>query len=172
MEMARLVDPGRVIRLRYEDLCCRPADELRRIAAAFGLSFEDVVKRIANNERFSVGHNVGGNEIRHDGAVRFNPDKEITRPALPRWLQRARASSRPRPSRRSRTIGTVWVGATFQLGRRFGRSENSNTRCSSTSGLLRMNRPHMGAIVARYHTIAQTLLAAVLVHSSSHWGRR
>jgi hypothetical protein len=29
-----------------------------------------------------------------------------------------------------------------------------------------------GAIVASYHTIAQTLLAAVLVHSSSHWGRR
>jgi Sulfotransferase family len=86
-EAALRVAPRRVLKLRYEDLRADPASALRRIEAAFGLPLADVVAKIAADEAFPVGHNVGGNHIRHEGAVRFNPRAEKERPPLPRWTE-------------------------------------------------------------------------------------
>jgi hypothetical protein len=85
-ELARLVAPGRTVRLRYEDLRDRPAEAVRAIGAAFGLPLDDVAGRIERGEPFPVGHNVGGNHIRREGAVRFDPRAEKVRPAPPRWV--------------------------------------------------------------------------------------
>ena len=88
-ELTRRAAPGRVLRLRYEDLCDDPAGAVRAIGAAFGLPVEDIVAKLEDGEPFPVGHNVGGNHIRHAGAVRFDAGAEGARPPLPRWAERA-----------------------------------------------------------------------------------
>ncbi len=88
-EAARRIAPERVLQLRYEDLRADPAGTMRRIGTAFGLSLEDVVSKLEEGQAFPVGHNVGGNHIRHEGAVRFDPKAEKARPPLPRWTEAA-----------------------------------------------------------------------------------
>lgn len=77
----------RAIRVRYEDLCRDPAGELRRIGEAFAIDLEPVIARLRAGEDFAVGHNVGGNQIRFEGRLRFDPERERRRPPLPVWLR-------------------------------------------------------------------------------------
>jgi Sulfotransferase family len=84
-ELARRAAPDRVLRLRYEDLRDDPAGAVRAVGAAFGLPVEDVIGKLERGEAFPVGHNLGGNHIRHEQAVRFDPGVENVRPPLPRW---------------------------------------------------------------------------------------
>jgi hypothetical protein len=86
--IARAV-PGRVLRLRYEDLRDRPAETVIWLGKELGLPLGDVAERLARGEEFVVGHNVGGNRIRREGAVRFDPSKErrSTRPSG--WIKTA-----------------------------------------------------------------------------------
>ena len=88
-ELTRRAAPDRVLRLRYEDLRDDPAGAVRAIGTAFGLPVDDVVARLESGEPFPVGHNVGGNHIRHERAVRFDAKVEKARPPLPRWAERA-----------------------------------------------------------------------------------
>jgi hypothetical protein len=88
-ELTRRAAPDRVLRLRYEDLRDDPAGAVRAIGTAFGLPVDDVVAKLESGEPFPVGHNVGGNHIRHEGAVRFDAKVEKARPPLPRWAERA-----------------------------------------------------------------------------------
>jgi Sulfotransferase family len=79
--------PGRVLRVRFEDLCARPAAELDRIGQAFGLDLAELGSKAAGQEQLLVGHNVGGNRVRHADAVWFDPGGGRPRPPLPRWLE-------------------------------------------------------------------------------------
>jgi Sulfotransferase family len=81
--------PERVLRVRFEDLCARPAGELERIEGAFGLDLADLGSKAAGQEPLAVGHNIGGNHLRHSGSVRFDPAGGSRRPSLPRWLAAA-----------------------------------------------------------------------------------
>ena len=76
----------RTLRIRYEDLCEAPAAELGRIAQAFDLPLDDVIAKVEGLEPLAVGHNVGGNQIRTEGAVTFAPGKGREHP-MPRWLE-------------------------------------------------------------------------------------
>jgi hypothetical protein len=78
--------PGRVVRVRFEDLCARPADELDRIGRAFGLDLAELRSKAAGQEPLLVVHNAGGNHLRHASHVRFDPGGGPPRPPLPRWL--------------------------------------------------------------------------------------
>jgi hypothetical protein len=78
--------PGRVMRVRYEDLCAQPAREFDRIGRAFRVDLADLAGKVSGREPLVVGHNLGGNHLRHAGSVRFNPGSERPRPPLPRWL--------------------------------------------------------------------------------------
>jgi hypothetical protein len=88
-ELTRRAHPDRALRLRYEDLRDDPAGAVRAIGAAFGLPVGDVVERLARGEAVPVGHNVGGNHIRKEERVRFDPGAERARPPLPRWAELA-----------------------------------------------------------------------------------
>jgi Sulfotransferase family len=81
--------PDRVVRVRFEDLCTRPSRELDRIGRAFGLDLADVSSKAADREPLVVGHNIGGNHLRHAADVRFDPSGGRPRPPLPRWLEAA-----------------------------------------------------------------------------------
>jgi hypothetical protein len=84
-ELATRFRPTCTLRVRYEDLCDDPSSELRRIGAAFGLSFEEVISRIEHGDDLAIGHNVGGNEIRRGGMVTFRPARGRQHD-LPVWL--------------------------------------------------------------------------------------
>jgi hypothetical protein len=73
--------------VHYEDLCNDPADVVRRIGAAFSLPLEDVACKLERGVTLVVGHNVGGNPIRYEREVCFNPKAEEARPPLPQWAE-------------------------------------------------------------------------------------
>jgi hypothetical protein len=80
---------GRVLRVRFEDLCAQPAIELERIGKAFGLDLADLAslsQKASRREPLDVGHNVGGNHLRHAGIVRFDPEGGRREISLPVWL--------------------------------------------------------------------------------------
>jgi Sulfotransferase family len=79
--------PGRVLRVRFEDLCAQPASELDRIGQVFGLDLVELRSKATGQEPLVVGHNIGGNRLRHADAVRFDPGGGQARPPLPRWLE-------------------------------------------------------------------------------------
>jgi hypothetical protein len=64
-------------------LCDLPAAALTRIARTFDLELDDVIAKVGQLEPLAIGYNVGGNQIRTEGAVVFSPGKEH---AVPRWL--------------------------------------------------------------------------------------
>lgn len=85
-ELGRWFAPERTVRVRYEDLCARPAEELRRIGQSFGIPLDDLIDKLERGEPMPIGHNIGGNEIRNDGRVAFRPEKGNVHD-LPRWLE-------------------------------------------------------------------------------------
>lgn len=85
-EIAVRVAPERVIRVRYEDLRDCPDRELYRLGQALGLDPRRSIEKLARGEPFSAGHNIGGNAIRLDQQLRFDPQREAQRPPLPRWV--------------------------------------------------------------------------------------
>lgn len=85
-EIGRWIAPDRMVRVRYEDLCDQPLAEIRRIGDAFGIRLDDLLDKLERGEALSIGHNLGGNQIRHDKQVTFNPDKGKAY-GLPRWLE-------------------------------------------------------------------------------------
>ena len=60
------------------------------IGRAFGLDLADLAdlaRKATSQEPLAVGHNIGGNQLRHADAVRFDPGGARARPPLPRWLE-------------------------------------------------------------------------------------
>ena len=81
--------PGRVLRVRFEDLCAQPATELERIGRAFELDLAelaDLAHKATSRQPLAVGHNVGGNHLRRADTVRFDPGGGRRELSLPRWL--------------------------------------------------------------------------------------
>ena len=79
-------DPSRVLRIRYEDLRRRPAEEIGRIAVTLGVDLADVVETLARGQALARSHIIGGNEVRLEKDLRFDPEKQSRRPPLPRWV--------------------------------------------------------------------------------------
>jgi len=81
--------PGRTLRVRFEDLCAQPSTELERIGRAFGLELAELTslsEKATQRVPLEVGHNIGGNHLRHGEVVRFDPDGGRREISLPRWL--------------------------------------------------------------------------------------
>lgn len=71
-EVIRAVFRGRVLTLRYEDLVEAPDRELRRVGHFMDVDLEPVIERIGAGEALSLGHQIGGNELRHESTFVFN----------------------------------------------------------------------------------------------------
>jgi hypothetical protein len=78
--------PGRVVRLRYEDLRDRPAEELGRLGAELGIEVGAAQEKVGRGAALDVGHLIGGNDVRLEKGLRFEPGREGTRRPLPRWV--------------------------------------------------------------------------------------
>jgi hypothetical protein len=84
-ELSARIAPTRVCRIRYEDLCRDPAGTIAAIGERFGLNVADILAKLEQRETFEIGHNVGGNPIRHATTVQLDPSFERSRPTLPPW---------------------------------------------------------------------------------------
>jgi hypothetical protein len=85
-EAITLTRPGRVLRLRYEDLRDHPVESVAWLGEELGLPLGDVAQHLAGGKALAVGHNLGGNAIRHEQTVRFDSHRERAQSALPRWV--------------------------------------------------------------------------------------
>ena len=52
-----------------------------------GKDVKPVLEMVARGETLPAGHDIGGNDIRLEHGLRFDPQKETTRRALPRWVE-------------------------------------------------------------------------------------
>lgn len=86
-EIAARRAPGRVLLLRYEDLRDDPAAALQTIAANLGLDLADSIAKLADGSPLGVQHIIGGNDVRLEPGLRFDPRRESTRRPLPRWVE-------------------------------------------------------------------------------------
>jgi len=66
--------PDRVLHVAYENLVSNPDAELKRIGDFLGVDTTDVRAGIREERSFSAGHNVGGNDLRHEGGFKFVPN--------------------------------------------------------------------------------------------------
>jgi hypothetical protein len=73
IEIIRLFNRDKLLRVRYEDLCSSPDDELRRIGKFMNCEMESVIEKIKNRQKISIGHNIAGNKIRFSSSVIFEP---------------------------------------------------------------------------------------------------
>jgi Sulfotransferase family len=87
-ELVARVAPGRVLLVRYEDLRDRPAAVLGQIGGTFGLDLSGSVARLEQGTALGVQHVIGGNDVRLEAGLRFDPQKERRRQPLPRWVER------------------------------------------------------------------------------------
>jgi hypothetical protein len=80
-------DPGRVVRVRYEDLRDCPAEVLAMVGERFGIDVAEPLDRLRRGDSLPGGHRMGGNPVRMEGRVTFDPAKEGRREPLPRGLE-------------------------------------------------------------------------------------
>jgi hypothetical protein len=78
---------GRVLLIRYEDLRDDPDTALRAIGAHFALDLEDSIAKLATGGALGVQHIIGGNDVRLEPGLRFDPTREGKRRPLPRWVE-------------------------------------------------------------------------------------
>jgi hypothetical protein len=67
----RYVPPDRYLRVRFEELTARPAAVLERIGRFIDIDACALVDRVDQGRPFDVGHNVGGNRLRHKEQIRL-----------------------------------------------------------------------------------------------------
>lgn len=73
---------GHRCRLRYEDLIDCPEQALLRLQSFLELDLQQVVTSVLSKDEFPVGHQIAGNRLRMQGAVRLRGDSEWMR-AMP-----------------------------------------------------------------------------------------
>jgi hypothetical protein len=79
---------GRVLLIRYEDLRDDPASTLERIGRELGLDLSDSVAKLREDAPLGVRHIIGGNDVRLEPGLRFDPGRERSRRPLPLWVER------------------------------------------------------------------------------------
>lgn len=72
-ELIHLVEKKNVLRVRYEDLCERPAEELKRIEAFTGYDLTDIIRGIEESREMQIKHMIAGNRMRLNGSFIFRP---------------------------------------------------------------------------------------------------
>ncbi len=83
----RVAPPGRVLRVRFEDLCAAPRATLARLGAFLEADLDAVADAVEAGAALPLGHVASGNRMRLRGAFRFDPARRSARP-LPRAYRR------------------------------------------------------------------------------------
>jgi hypothetical protein len=65
------LEEDRYLRVRFEDLLDHPELVLNEIGNFIGEDLSSIAERVVSDESFPVGHNVGGNRVRHEEQIRL-----------------------------------------------------------------------------------------------------
>lgn len=65
------LDGDRYLRVQFEDLLDDPELVLHEIGSFTGMNLSSIVDRVATDQSFPVGHNVGGNRVRYKQGIRL-----------------------------------------------------------------------------------------------------
>jgi hypothetical protein len=79
---------GKVLLIRYEDLRDDPSGTLELIGRELGLDLADSVAKLRDGTPLGVRHIIGGNDVRLEAGLRFDPARERSRRPLPVWVER------------------------------------------------------------------------------------
>jgi hypothetical protein len=74
---------GRVMTVRYEDLCGDPEPELKRIADFVGADLSDPIRLVGSRGELRIGHLIAGNKIRRNSSIVFDPNAGHDKPKIP-----------------------------------------------------------------------------------------
>ncbi|MBD1903539.1 sulfotransferase [Trichocoleus sp. DQ-A3] len=69
-------DPGKSIRVLYEDFATNPKKTLERIGHLIECDFDEVANAVTAGEAMKVGHAIAGNRLRMRGTVQLQADTE------------------------------------------------------------------------------------------------
>jgi len=97
------LEEDRYLLVHFEDLLDHPESFLQKIGNFIGEDFSSIIEQVRLDESFPVGHNVGGNRLRHKERIRLRrrrkeshcPEEELNRyqrglfALLGRWLNRS-----------------------------------------------------------------------------------
>lgn len=72
--LMKVMYPKRVLHVRYESLVGDPENEIKRIGEFLEIDTSEIIRKAVEREPFMIGHNLGGNELRHDGSFTFVPN--------------------------------------------------------------------------------------------------
>jgi len=74
--------------IKYEDLCANPADSIKKIGRFLEVDLSEMDDTVINESELSIGHNLGGNEIRFNKQLKFKEDVDWKQnmPLIYRWL--------------------------------------------------------------------------------------
>lgn len=81
-EFVRLQDQKRFVRVRYEDIATQPLETMAYLEAFLEIDLGTIQTKLKNNDAFEIGHNIGGNHMRHSKSFVFDPSKQ-SRGGLP-----------------------------------------------------------------------------------------
>ena len=82
-EIMKLVYRNRVMTVRYDDLCARPEIVLKRISEFIEADLSEVIQLVQSKCGLKVGHLIGGNKIRRNRSVVFDPKAGKNKPPVP-----------------------------------------------------------------------------------------
>lgn len=74
-ELVARIAPGRVLRVRYEDLCEHTGETLRQIGEFADLDLSRVVTAVESGSRLALGHKLAGNQMLREGSFKFEPGR-------------------------------------------------------------------------------------------------
>jgi len=78
-ELVRRAAPGRVLRVRFEDLCTDCEWTLDLVGAFADIDLYPVARAVARGEHLPLGHKLAGNQMRRDGTFVFEPARMESR---------------------------------------------------------------------------------------------
>ena len=105
----RRLGAGKVLHLRYEDLCADPIQSLRRIGDFVGEDLSELEDILTRGELVSAGHNLGGNRLRFEKHISIKCDNG--------WRRRMPSHYR-----------ALFTCLTWPLLRKFGYDRSTGTR--------------------------------------------
>lgn len=94
-ELIRLLFPHQVLRIRYEDICRDPEQQLESIARFIGRDLTSVTQAVEKSQPLPIGHNIGGNRMRLAGNFVFDPRAGRKRPLPPHYTLMVRLITLP-----------------------------------------------------------------------------
>jgi hypothetical protein len=91
----RVAPPGRVLRVRFEDLCAAPRATLARLGAFLDADLRAVADAVEAGATLPLGHVASGNRMRLQGTFRFDPARRSARPLPAAYRRLANALTWP-----------------------------------------------------------------------------